>query len=468
MTADPTVVAATAGPPEPEPRRAPLDYDPIATRTHHRVTVLYAVEASEDAVASASHGLGSPVWSSLKFDRLEASYRASQRQFPFVLARSRVESLEFEHFDGLVQRNRFWLIRLPNNLVEVALTVEVECDPAALILLLEDLHHRRVRIDGKSLWEGVLTYAPDAVAPVLDGLGLETYNLVHLDERLWDQVRGNGRVNVQLVSSLIYRFDEPYAAFSDRIKLPPESNRGAAFAATGPYVGVTVRNQGYVENAVLTSCMLFVGALMTLRAVREQAFAELMRARRFLAPEHDSSPTATRRQQTLLAVSAQGMARLQLDLSAGVEAFQRVASTVPSLRVTDFHEDLFESASITNEVQTVGAILERLGSALSAEAARRHAAERRADERNRVVRSVAFGVITTIALPLGIVFGFFGINGSEVHSDRSITDVQFYWVFYVALGTVIGAAVVIAVILHLWYRVERARERRHVREALLG
>ena len=462
MSAEP----ASAAPSDPATQPAGPVYDPISSRTCHRITVLYTVEAEGDDVAAACDGLGVPICAALKFDRLDPSYRTSQRQFPTVLGRWAVQNLEFTHFRGDVQLGRLWLVKLPNNIIEVALTVESDSDQPGLILLLEDLHHRRVKIDGMPLWEAVHAYAPVPLRPLLQELGLETYNLVHLDERLWDVVRGNGDVNVQMVSSIIYRFDEPYSKLSDRIKLPPESNRGAAFAATGPYVGVTIRNQGYVENAILTSAMLFVGALMTLREVRDHGFAELVRARTYLAPTDDLSPAASRKQRVLLGVSAQRMARLQLDLSAGVEAFQRVASTVPSLRVTDFHEDLFESACISNEVETVGAILERLGAALNAEAARRHAAERRADERSRVVRSVAFGVVTTIALPLGIMFGFFGINGRQVRSDRSITDLHFYWVFYLAFISLIGIAVVIGLVLHLWFRFERARERAHVQEAL--
>jgi hypothetical protein len=446
-------------------------YDEISSRQRHRASAIYALEASSLTVRDAARRVGFPICDRLKFDRLEPAYRAAPQQFPVILGRWDASELVLDYAPCSVEVARFWLVALPSDVLLLALTVETACDEDATIALLEDLHHRRVTVSGLSLWDAVRQTAPSELAELLaqSSLSIETYNLLHLSDDHHSKVRLGDEVNVQLVSSLIYRFDEPYSRLSPRICLPDESNRGAAFAATGPYVGITVRNQGYVENAIFSSCLLFVGALKTLRTVRNAAFVELRRARALLSNASESGahvalPPSVHR--AALAEMAQRLAALQLELSCGVEAFQRVASTIPSLRVTDYHEAVFDSASISPEIETIGGILERLGTALAAEVERRQASERQADERRNTIHSVSFGVVAAIALPLGIVFGFFGMTAREIDANRSFMDVQFYSVFYFAMVVLLGITTAVAGILYLKFRLESRHEATYLRKAL--
>lgn len=439
-------------------------YDAIATRACHRVTVMYGIE--HQSVPLSALVDVAPIWECLKLDRLESAFRSSARQFPRVVGSWAVGDVEFTHAQCEVSAARMWLFALPNGALVMSLTVETECDEAGVISLLEDLHHRRLTVGGMSPWQKLCALAPEWLQPHLaDGaFAIETYNLLHLSEKFWEAIGASGDVNVRLVSSLIYRFQENYETLSPRIELPHESNRGAAFAATGPYVGVTVRTQGYVENAMFISCLLFVGALATLRNVRDQSFRELQRARAYL--DQTTLPWTPRTQRDLLGISSQNLARLQLELSCGVEAFERVASTVPSLRVTDYHESLFRSAHIAEETSTIAMILERLTAALRAETVRRQSAERQTDERRSVIRSVSFGLITTIALPLGIIFGFFGMSSNDIHANDSILDLHAYGVFYLLFAAMIVGAVVVAVGLYLKFRREERRSLQKLTEAL--
>jgi hypothetical protein len=448
-------------------RNSSPTYDPISARECHRISVIYAVDAPTDLVKPLAAAYGEPIWQRLRFARLEPAYRAGLKQFPRALGCWELDEVSFQHAECPVSAARMWLFALPNDLLVLALTVETTGDAPTVISLLEDLHHRRVRIADHGVWDELIRRAPDTLGDLLaqSSLSLETYNLLHLADTFSNEVQESA-VSVQLVSSLIYRFEEPYERLSPRIRLPAETNRGAAFAATGPYVGVTAKNQGYVENAIFTSCLLFVGALMTLRTIRNDSFTELKRARTHLAPVEDISPRASRAQRAVLAATSQRMARMQLDLSCGVEAFERIASTVPSLRVTDFHEALFESARINDETDAVSRILGRITAALTAEAGRRHAAERQHDERRSLIRAVSLGVITTVALPLGVVFGFFGMSAREISAARSFLDVNFYRVFYVALGGMLGVAVLLAGVLYLKFTLDGRRERRRLKEAL--
>ena len=65
-------------------------------------------------------------------------------------------------------------------------------------------------------------------------------------------------------------------------------------------------------------------------------------------------------------------------------------------------------------------MLERLGSAISAELTAIESIERRADEGRRIRYAVAVGFVSAVAIPASLVLAFLGINASELHSNLSM------------------------------------------------
>ena len=78
---------------------------------------------------------------------------------------------------------------------------------------------------------------------------------------------------------------------------------------------------------------------------------------------------------------------------------------VPSLRVESFHNALYESMSLAGKAVTVGRMLQRLGSAISAELTAIESIERRGDENRRIRHAVAVGFVSALAIPPSLSAG---------------------------------------------------------------
>lgn len=446
-------------------------YDPSATRSAHRITVIYSVDDGRTVAEQFSTEFaqtGEPVSAYLLLDRLQPYYERAQRQLPRVVRRVEVsgEALRLDSAGLRAERAFIWLVALPHGAALLALTVELACSLEDCVKVMEDLHHRRVSFaasdasgDPEGLWEGSTSRLGDA-AKMVDTmtLGPDTYQLLFVRAEEQGRLkRVDGTINTSAVSSLVYRYVDNYAHETVRVLYPPESNRGRYLAATGPYVGVTSGLQGYVENAALISALQFVGSAALLRQVRLEAFDELVRLRR-LSREVGDGTRRTRR--ALSAAMAQRLEHLQLELSFGVEAFDRIGSLIPSLRVLDFHAALFDAANTSEEARTVGGMLGRLEQGLRSEIDTLQAEERSDDERRRSSRSVALALITAVAVPLGVVFGFFGMGTKEVRADQSFLSWASYRGIYIFLGGIIVVAVLCAVALRIKFSLEDSHERK--------
>ena len=125
--------------------------------------------------------------------------------------------------------------------------------------------------------------------------------------------------------------------------------------------------------------------------------------------------TTRDRRRTLERIADQ-LGDLELELSYSVEASADLGLLVPSLRVESFHNALYESMSLASKAVTAGRMLQRLGSAISAELTAIESIERRADENRRVRYAVAVGFVSAVAIPASLILAFLGINASQVNS----------------------------------------------------
>lgn len=179
-----------------------------------------------------------------------------------------------------------------------------------------------------------------------------------------------------------------------------------------------------------------VGAADLLAATRAEAFETLADLRSLQSSVDQTSQIEHRQVRRRLARLSERVGRLELDLSFGVEAYQEVAALVPSLRVSDLHRQLFDSAAIPDQSRSIDQILQRLGRAIAAESTSVIAAERNRDERRRLAWGVAIGFASFIAIPLTLIFGFFALATSDVSPHSSLFDLGRYKWFYATIAGV--------------------------------
>jgi hypothetical protein len=326
---------------------------------------------------------------------------------------------------------RIWLFRLPSGQVVAALSLDARCSFLDTIDVLEDCYYCDVLVGDEPLEQRVHAMAA--------GMGADgSIERVFLSERHQivfdhDPVRDDCE---DLVQRLIYRIDLPYRKEFSAIRYPAELNRRPGWlTAVGPYVSVVCGHQGYIENAIFASAVIEVAAAAQLRAIRRAAYADVRLFREF---ESDAGGTKARRRD--LERIADRLGDLQLELSYSVEAAADLGLIVPSLRAESFHHALHESVGLAGKAATVARMLGRLGDAISAELTAIESIERREDENRRLRYAVAVGFVSAVAIPVGLILAFLGINARQVVNTRSMFSGHYLGIYLVVIALIVAGA----------------------------
>jgi len=389
----------------------------------------------------------------LRLRRYERYYRLSGDQLPHVLCREALDtsSLRFRRWQHapLVTGARIWLFCLPSGQIVATLSLDVHCELADTIDLLQDCYVGDAQIGEATAEQYAHTMAAQLGADTSAGQSfLPERHQVVFDEELAPEDCDD------LVQRLIYRADLPYRKEYSAIRYPGELNRRPGWlAAVGPYVSVICGHPDFIENAIFLSAVQAVAAAAQLRAIRHAAYADV---RQFRDLEAAGGTTRDRR-RTLERIADQ-LGNLELELSYSVEASADLGLLVPSLRVESFHNALYESMSLAGKADTAGRMLQRLGSAIRAELTAIESIERRGDENRRVRYAVAVGFVSAVAIPASLVLAFLGINASQVSSSRSMFSHQYLGV-YLTVAAVIVLGAVLSLALYVQQRRDASQHR---------
>ncbi len=387
----------------------------------------------------------------LKLWRFERYYRLSADQLPHVLCRETLDAdkLKFRRWQHPEQLTgaRIWLFRLPSGQIVTALSLDVHCELIDTIDLLEDCYFADVQIGETAIEE----YAHTLAAQLGADTSAERTFLPERHQIVFDQAPAPDDCE-DLVQRLIYRTDLPYRKEYSAICYPAELNRRPGWlAAVGPYVSVAWGHPDFIENAIFLSAVQAVAAAAQLRAIRHAAYADV----RLFRDLEAAGGTTQGRRRTLERIADQ-LGDLELELSYSVEASADLGLLVPSLRVESFHNALYESMSLASKAVTAGRMLQRLGSAISAELTAIESIERRADDNRRVRYAVAVGFVSAVAIPASLILAFLGINASQVNSSRSMFSHD-----YLGMYLTVAAVIALGVILSAALYVQQRRNARH-------
>ena len=442
------------GLPSDPPRRKPSQADQaalppaeLAGDRQLRITNVYATpwHASESIGHYDLPGY-------LQLGRLERYYSQSADQLPRILHRAELDpaDLKFARWPGAtrVTGARVWLFRLPSGQVVTALSVDARCAFIDTIDLLEDCYYCDILVGDQSLEQHVHEMAArlGADGSTARAFLSERHQIVFDHEPVIDGCE-------DLVQRMIYRADLPYRREYSAIRYPAELNRRPGWlTAVGPYVSVVCGHQGYVENTIFVSAVIQVAAAAQLRAIRHAAYADVRLFRNF---ESDTGGTKARR-RTLERIADQ-LGDLELELSYSVEAAADLGLIIPSLRAESFHHALYDSIGLAGKATTVGRMLHRLGSAISAELTAIESIERRNDEGRRLRYAVAVGFVSAVAIPVGLILAFLGINARQVEGTRSMFSHHYIGIYLIVLAImVLGAALALGL-----YAQQRRDARQH-------
>ncbi|WP_322748569.1 MULTISPECIES: hypothetical protein [unclassified Frankia] len=423
-------------------------FDPTVERSVHRISTVIATTAETVDLLRAE---GRPPSEFLRLGRLEPFYIAAVQQLPRVLACRDIDadSLKFrrgESTTATVCKARLWLFDVQAGPVVAVFSVDVECAPKVLIPFLEDCYYDHVMVESSPLERYVAETLDGADVQVVASVGVTA-----LGPQRHQMVFTSATLPEDTVQRIVYRADLDWNPVYSSIQFPAELNRRpSSGAAVGAYVSVLSAQQDYIENCALLSAVQIVAATGKIRQIRLAAYDALLRIRD-LSRDRTALSTAERRAE-LVRIN-ETMAEQELQLTFGVETACEIGILIPALRVENFHRQLIEYAGLTDNVSTVSAMLARLASVLGAEQASQDSIDARKQDLRRLRYGVAVGFLSVVAVPIGIILGFFGGSYREVDAERSIFDWRHYYPMYLSvLGLVFFAG---AVFLFLFWRERR-------------
>jgi hypothetical protein len=189
------------------------------------------------------------------------------------------------------------------------------------------------------------------------------------------------------------------------------------------------------------------------RDIRADAYASLIDLRQ-LSSDRSGMRTGDRR--AALTQIADAAARQELQLTFGVETAQEIGILVPSLRVDEYHRQLAECTGLGDNIRTVSGMLARLSSVITNEKASQDAYDARREDLRRLRWGIAVGILSVVAVPIGIILGYFGGNYPEVDPRASMFSWHHYHDLYLTVFGIIAVSAAIFILLLF-------RERRELR-----
>ncbi|MGH4009367.1 MAG: hypothetical protein ACRDTH_14645 [Pseudonocardiaceae bacterium] len=325
-----------------------------------------------------------------------------------------------------------WLFVLPSDQVVAALDLHIQCklldaDPSPIVKLLEECAYARLLVDGSSLETHIAV-----VLEKLKGIKELDVNSKSLPPERHQivfakHVEGKLPPSDEIIKVILYRVEPPSRPEFMEYRKPSGLNEiGHTLCAVTPYVSLLYGQQGYVENSVFLTVVQAIGTAAHFRQIWQQAHSEVHKFRRG-AQEKGLGTQSSGGLEFL----ADELGNLELDLSFSVEASAGLGLLIPALRIESFHKELYAAMELRERAETASRMFIRLDASIQSELTAIEIRERQQQEQKRLRWGAAVSILSLIAVPIGFLVAYFGINATEVNNAWSIFDMHHYWFAYV-------------------------------------
>lgn len=360
----------------------------------------------------------------LKFDRLAHHVAAAGRDLPRCVHAREVDPSGVAA-DGPVLRayESVWVL----SAIDAAFVMQTLDVPA-------DSTPRQVVDQLEAMYEGV-----DLSAGRPDGLGDLRAEVPEKQHQMVFLPVSHGAVDFDELQRYVYRADMPAVEAHSVIRYPGELNRREGKGAgCGPFVSVMWGQQDYIENCAVISAMLALGAAGTIRDVQSTV---LRMFEQLEAGEGDVQAMPLAEARGFVNGMEESLASLRTRLVLGLDSVSTLMPWIPSLRPESFHLALFGAMDVDANRVRLERIVSRLAAVIGAQAevVARLTASRAESRARRWSTTLSFASV--LAVPFGILFGFFGMSAVEIDGARSFLDVRFYWPVYAGVAVLVLATV---------------------------
>lgn len=326
-----------------------------------------------------------------------------------------------------------WLFVLPSNQVVAALDFDVRSallgtDPSPVVKLLEQCTYARLTVNGSPLETHIAALARQVGAEELDTndkfLPPERHQIVFA-KHMEGKPPGD-----QIIKRILYRLEPPNRPEFMEYRKPSGLNEvDRTLCAVTPNVSLLYGQPNYVENTVFDTAVQAVGTAARFRQIWQVAHGLVREFR-----ENGQAEGVGTQSPVYLEALVDKLGNLELDLSFSVEASADLGLLIPALRIESFHRELYAALELRERAETVSKMFIRLAASIRSELTAIEIKVRRQQEGKRLRWGAAVSVLSLIAVPIGFLGTYFGINSTQVNSAWSIFDMHHYWLAYVAAG----------------------------------
>jgi len=234
----------------------------------------------------------------------------------------------------------------------------------------------------------------------------------------------------EIIKVILYRLEPPNRPEFMEYRKPSGLNEvGRTLCAVTPNVSLLYGQRDYVENSVFLTAVQAVGTAARFRQIWHKAHGQVRKFRLIGQAEEVGI-----QRRGGLEFLADELGNLELDLSFSVETSADLGLLIPALRIESFHRELYGAMELRERAETVSRMFIRLDASIRSELTAIEIRERQRQEQKRLRWGAAVSILSLIAVPIGFLGTYFGINGTQVNSGWSIFDMHHYWITYVAAG----------------------------------
>ncbi|MGH3887084.1 MAG: hypothetical protein ACRDSZ_11055 [Pseudonocardiaceae bacterium] len=325
-----------------------------------------------------------------------------------------------------------WLFVLPSDQVVAALDFNVRseflhADLLPIVKLLEQCAYARLIVGESPLDEHIAALAGEAGAEEIDNntiLPPERHQIVFVEHT------AGTPPDDEMIKDILYRVEPPNRPEFMEYKKPSGLNQiGRTLCAVTPYVSLLYGQQTYVKNSVFLTVVQAVGTAARFRQIWHKSHN---RIRKFRNDDHEKRLGTQRRGD--LEFLADELGNLELDLSFSVETSADLGLLIPALRIESFHKELYAAMELRERAETASRMFVRLDASIRSELIAIEIRERQQQEEKRLRWGAAITVLSLIAVPIGFLGAYFGVNASEVNNNWSIFDMSHHQLAYVTAG----------------------------------
>lgn len=408
---------AGVSPPHIEAERPPA-------RDVHRLNCVYALEAQKSSLADLPGVSIAARFSDSRYpdDRYRSHYERVAWAMPEIIS-FRLHSTA-ENLGGgpgvSLQACSSVLVRTSSELLAVLTLDLVADDLRSLIGVLDVTCWRReaIRLDGRHLLEAVRPEPQSSDQEDLRfGADVHQVLMVAADDRSLRRSQ-ESPVDDDLLQRLVTRSDVGGRLGSDALWLPSDLNRDGMVGAVKSGVSVLSGHSLPFNTAATISAVQLLSSLQSLRRIRTTAYDAL----RSVEHVHGNLDV----QQYALTLAARSIERVELELSFAVEAQLNMRLLIPEHAVEHFHRALGDALGFPTGLPATDRMIARLKTVLAARRDSVDALHRDAEAQ----RQSNWNLVGVVAIPLTVLFGFFGINAREVNPESSLFDLSTYRVWW--------------------------------------